>query len=100
MLGSLSAPAYETEFKNSPIAIKRTVAGHNYYNIDVARLISNYRFAVNKNVNVVSVKTNSKKSYSFVDFGYRTAIVNGFTGKEAEFIFAINEFWDNVEKGE
>lgn len=100
MLGTLSAPSYKTEFKESPMAIKKTIAGHNYYSIDVARIISNYRFAVNNKVNVVSVKTNSKKSYSFVDFGYRTAIVNGFTGKEAEFIFAINEFWDSVEKGE
>lgn len=99
MLGSLTVPSSETEFKNSGFAIKNTVAGHDYYKVDVAGLINTYRFKVNKNVNVISVKSCSKKRYSLPEVAYRCSILNGLSGKEIEYSIAINEFWDNVDKG-
>jgi hypothetical protein len=62
--------------------------------IDVAKLIDTYRKEVNPNVNVFSVQTAGYNNVVVPEYGYRTNILYGWTGKELSFADTMIKFWD------
>lgn len=62
--------------------------------IDVAKLINTYRSTVNPKVNVYCVQTAGYDNVLVPEYGYRTNILYGWTGKELLFADAMNKFWD------
>lgn len=72
---------------------KKGYAVRHHY-IDVAKLIDTYRREVNPNVNVFSVQTAGYTNVLVPEYGYRTNILYGWTGKELVFADAMNKFWD------
>ncbi|MBR0308827.1 MAG: hypothetical protein IJH92_08040 [Mogibacterium sp.] len=65
--------------------------------VDVAKLIAEYRSKVNPKVNVFSVQTAGYTNVSIPEYGYRTNILYGWTGKEAVFADAMIKFWDEKD---
>ena len=68
----------------------------NYY-VDVAKLIAAYRKKVNPKVNVFSIQTAGYTNVCIPEYGYRTNILYGWTGKELLFAKAMIDFWDGIE---
>lgn len=66
--------------------------------IDVAKLINDYRKLVNPKVNVFCVQTAGYNNVLVPEYGYRTNILYGWTGKELLFADAMNKFWDEMDK--
>ena len=62
--------------------------------VDVAKLIAEYRSKVNPKVNVFCVQTAGYTNVCVPEYGYRTCIMYGWTGKEALFADAMIRFWD------
>lgn len=62
--------------------------------IDVAKLIAEYRKKVNRKVNVFCIQTAGYNNVLVPEYGYRTNILYGWTGKELLFADAMNKFWD------
>ena len=73
------------------------VGGSYYKYVDVAKLIDEYRRTVNPKVNVFCVQTAGYTNVSVPEYGYRTNILYGWTGKEAFFADAMIRFWDEVD---
>ena len=69
--------------------------GSNY--VDVAKLINEYRVKVNPKVNVFCVQTAGYTNVSVPEYGYRTNILYGWTGKEALFADEMIKFWDEKD---
>lgn len=65
--------------------------------IDVAKLINEYRMKVNPKVNVFCVQTAGYNNVLVPEYGYRTNILYGWTGKELLFADAMNKFWDEKD---
>lgn len=65
--------------------------------IDVLKLVSEYRRQVNPRVNVFSIQTAGYDNNILPDNSYRTAILQGWTGKEAVFADAYIKLWDQIE---
>ena len=65
--------------------------------IDVAKLIDAYRREVNPKVNVFSVQTAGYDNIVVPEYGYRTNILYGWTGKEVVFADEMIKFWDGVD---
>lgn len=65
--------------------------------IDVAKLIEEYRNKVNPKVNVYCVQTAGYDNVLVPEYGYRTNIFYGWTGKELVFIDTMNKFWDEKD---
>lgn len=65
--------------------------------IDVAKLIDAYRRKVNPKVNVFCVQTAGYNNVLVPEYGYRTNILYGWTGKEAVFADAMICFWDEKD---
>lgn len=65
--------------------------------IDVNKLIKEYRSKVNPKVNVFMVQTAGYNNVLVPEYGYRTNILYGWTGKELVFANAMNEFWDKKD---
>ena len=65
--------------------------------IDVNKLIMEYRTKVNPKVNVFMVQTAGYRNVLVPEYGYRTNILYGWTGKELLFADAMIEFWDNKD---
>ena len=65
--------------------------------IDVAKLIAAYRKQVNPKVNVFSIQTAGYTNVCIPEYGYRTSILYGWTGKELSFAKAMIDLWDEVE---
>lgn len=78
--------------------LEYTAAGYgvNRY-VDVAKLIAKYRKTVNPKVNVFSVQTAGYDNVVFPEYGYRTNILSGWTGKELVFAAEMNKFWDEYD---
>lgn len=70
---------------------------YNYRYIDVAKLIDTYRRTVNPKVNVFCVQTAGYNNMLIPEYGYRTNILYGWTGKEILFADTINRFWDELD---
>ena len=66
--------------------------------VDVAKLISEYRRNVNPKVNVFCVQTAGYTNVLVPEYGYRTNIMYGWTGKEAVFADAMIRFWDEKDE--
>lgn len=66
--------------------------------IDVAKLIQEYRNKVNPHVNVFSVQTAGYNNVVVPEYGYRTNLLYGWTGKELVFADAMIKFWDQKTK--
>jgi hypothetical protein len=73
--------------------------GFNHYgNINVFKLVQEYRKKVNPKVNVFSVQTAGYNNVAVPEMAYRCAIMYGWTGREAEFAQAYINIWDDIEK--
>jgi hypothetical protein len=75
-------------------AVSNKHMGNRY--VDVAKLIAAYRKEVNPRVNVFSVQTAGYTNAVIPEYGYRTNIIYGWTGKELQFAHTIIDFWDRV----
>lgn len=65
--------------------------------INVFKLIQEYRKKVNPKVNVFSVQTAGYNNVVVPEMAYRTAIMYGWTGREAEFAQAYINRWNDIE---
>lgn len=65
--------------------------------IDVIKLIEKYR-EINPRVNVYCVQTAGYNNVLVPEYGYRTNILYGWTGKEALFIDKMNKMWDELDR--
>ena len=65
--------------------------------IDVAKLIASYRKNVNPKVNVFSIQTAGYTNVCIPEYGYRTNILYGWTGKELLFAKTMIDFWDEID---
>ena len=65
--------------------------------IDVAKLIAAYRSQVNPKVNIFSIQTAGYTNVCIPEYGYRTNILFGWTGKELQFAKAMIDFWDEID---
>lgn len=65
--------------------------------INVFKLIQEYRKKVNPKVNVFSIQTAGYDNVLIPEMAYRTAILYGWTGREAEFAQKYINLWDQVE---
>ena len=76
-----------------------TRAGYNCRGtyINVYKLIKEYRKKVNPKVNVFSVQTAGYTNAVIPEMAYRTAIMYGWTGKEAVFAEEYIRQWDEIE---
>jgi len=70
----------------------------NIRNINVLKLVEEYRNTVNRKVNVFSVQTAGYNNSILPENIYRGAILTGWTGKEAVFAEKIINTWDEIEK--
>lgn len=65
--------------------------------IDVNKLVKTYRQEVNPKVNVFMVQTAGYTNVLVPEYGYRTNILTGWTGKETLFAKAMIDFWDEID---
>lgn len=65
--------------------------------IDVAALIDAYRKKVNPKVNVFCVQTAGYTNVLLPEYGYRTNILYGWTGKELLFVDKMIKLWDEYD---
>lgn len=65
--------------------------------VDVAKLIKEYR-KVNPKVNVFCVQTAGYNNILVPEYGYRTNLLYGWTGKELVFIDKMNKMWDEMDQ--
>ena len=65
--------------------------------IDVNALVKLYRVRVNPKVNVYCIQTAGYTNILVPEYGYRTAILYGWTGKELVFADAMRRIWDDIE---
>lgn len=68
-----------------------------YNNINVFKLIQDYRKNVNPKVNVFSIQTAGYTNVVVPEMAYRTAILYGWTGKEIQFASEYIRQWDEIE---
>lgn len=65
--------------------------------IDVAKLLEVYRKTVNPKVNFFSVQTAGYDNIVVPEYGYRTNLLYGWTGKELIFADTMIKMWDELE---
>jgi hypothetical protein len=65
--------------------------------VDVAKLIAEYRRKVNPKVNVFCIQTAGYTNVAVPEYGYRTNIMYGWTGKELVFADEMIRFWDEKD---
>ncbi len=68
--------------------------------IDVNKLIKIYREKVNPKVSVYCIQTAGYTNVLVPEYGYRTAILYDWTGKELIFADAMRRIWDELESRE
>ena len=66
--------------------------------IDVNALIKVYRQRVNPKVNVYCIQTAGYTNTLVPEYGYRTAVLYGWTGKELVFADMLSKIWNEVEE--
>ena len=66
--------------------------------IDAAKLINEYRTKVNPKVNVFSVQTAGYSNAVIPEYGYRTNLLYGWTGKELSFADTMIRFWNTADE--
>ncbi len=70
----------------------------NYQYLDAAKLMAEYRAKVNPKVNIFSVQTAGYSDMIVPEYGYRTNILYGWTGKELVFADTMIRFWDEKDR--
>jgi len=65
--------------------------------VDVAKLVAAYRSKVNPKVNVFCIQTAGYTNVCLPEYGYRTHILYGWTGKELQFAKTMIDFWNEKE---
>ena len=75
----------------------RGYAVYSYQYVDAAKLINEYRSKVNPRVNVFSVQTAGYDNAVVPEYGYRTNLLYGWTGKELVFADTMIRFWDEKD---
>ena len=60
-------------------------------------LVKLYREQVNPRVNVFCIQTAGYSNVLVPEYGYRTAILYGWTGRELIFADAMNRTWNELE---
>lgn len=65
--------------------------------IDVNALVEIYRREVNPRVNVYCIQTAGYTNVLAPEYGYRTSILYGWTGRELIFADAMRRTWDGIE---
>ena len=65
--------------------------------IDVSKLVQTYRSQVNPKVNVFMVQTAGYNNVLVPEYGYRTNILYGWTGKELIFAKTMIDFWNDKD---
>ncbi len=65
--------------------------------LNVYDLILEYRCKVNPKVNVFSIQTAGYNNVCIPEYGYRTCILYGWTGKELSFARQMIDLWDMLE---
>ena len=65
--------------------------------INVYKLIRDYRKKVNPKVNVFTIQTAGYPNALIPEMSYRTAVLYGWTGKEAQFAQEYIRQWDEIE---
>ena len=91
---------YGTNTQAKQYSLEYGVNSDDYYGskyINVFKLIKDYRKYVNPKVNVFSVQTAGYDNNVLPEYAYRTAILYGWTGREAEFAKTIIDIWDEAE---
>ena len=83
------------EYQKRGFGYSRISRLHDY--IDVAKLVDEYRKKVNPKVNVFSIQTAGYTNVVLPEYGYRTSIMYGWTGKEAIFAKAMIQQWDDAD---
>jgi hypothetical protein len=68
-----------------------------HHNIDVLKLVKEYRKLVNPKVNVFSVQVAGYDNSVLPESMYRGAILSGWTGNESKYAAAIIDTWDSIE---
>lgn len=68
-----------------------------YSHMDVAKMIETYRREVNPKVNVFCIQTAGYNNVLVPEYGYRTNILQGWTGKEAAFAETMIKLWDEKD---
>ena len=66
--------------------------------INVFKLIQDYRKKVNPHVNVFCIQTAGYDNVLIPEYAYRTNIMYGWTGKEAQFAASMIKQWDEIDK--
>lgn len=86
-------------YGTGPQCAKYSKAGYSCRSsyINVYKLIQDYRKKVNPKVNVFSVQTAGYTNAVIPEMAYRTAIMYGWTGKEAVFAEEYIRQWDEIE---
>ena len=75
-------------------------AGRGYnvgVNVNVFKLVQDYRKYVNPKVNVFSIQTAGYTNNLMPEMAYRTAILSGWTGKEASFAQEYIRQWNEID---
>ena len=65
--------------------------------IDVNMLVKLYREQVNPKVNVYCIQTAGYSNVLIPEYGYRTAVLYGWTGRELVFADILSRTWDELE---
>lgn len=65
--------------------------------INVFKLIQDYRKKVNPKVNVFTIQTAGYDNVLIPEYAYRTNIMYGWTGREAEFAKAMIDQWNELD---
>ncbi|MCL2310947.1 MAG: hypothetical protein FWC41_00450 [Firmicutes bacterium] len=91
---------YGTDEDFKKYKVKGFAVGTNSRYIDVNKLIVAYRKEVNPKVNVFSIQTAGYDNVCIPEYGYRTNILYGWTGKELQFAKTIIDFWNDKEKSD
>jgi len=79
----------------NPVSYQEYALDRRY--IDVAKMIDAYRKKVNPKVNVYMIQTAGYANVLVPEYGYRTNILYGWTGKELLFADKMNKLWDEVD---
>lgn len=68
--------------------------------IDINGLVKEYRQSVNPKLNVVCIQTSGYTNTVMPEYGYRSSILCGWTGKELVFADEVRRLWDYMEERE
>ncbi len=65
--------------------------------IDINEIVKEYRRKVNPKLNVVCIQTSGYTNSVMPEYGYRSSVLCGWSGKELVFADAVRRLWDEIE---